>query len=88
MPRVDRAFRRSLAYRLALVAEGRFDGMLSLRPTWEWDIAAGALIATEAGALVTTRTGAALTFNNPDPRVDGILAAGPALHPDLVAQMA
>lgn len=88
VPKVDRAFRPSLAYRLCLVAEGRFDGMLTLRPTWEWDIAAGALVATEAGALVTTRRGAALAFNNPDPRVDGVLAAGRALHPEIVGQMA
>ncbi|MEL6958820.1 MAG: 3'(2'),5'-bisphosphate nucleotidase CysQ, partial [Pseudomonadota bacterium] len=35
-PAARRTFRSSLAYRMALVAEGRFDGMLSLRPTWEW----------------------------------------------------
>jgi hypothetical protein len=27
-----------------LVAQGRFDGMMTFRPSWEWDIAAGALI--------------------------------------------
>ena len=88
VPQVDRAFRPSLAYRLALVGEGRFDGMLTLRPTWEWDVAAGALIATEAGARVTDRRGRPLSFNNPDPRLDGILAAGPALHAALHARMA
>ncbi len=41
-----------------LVAEGRFDAMLTLRDAWEWDIAAGALIASEAGATTTDRTGA------------------------------
>jgi myo-inositol-1(or 4)-monophosphatase len=80
VPHVDRAFRPSLAYRLALVGEGRFDGMLTLRPTWEWDVAAGALVATEAGATVTDRRGRPLRFNNPDPRLDGVLAAGPLLH--------
>jgi len=33
VPPFKRTFRSSLAYRLALVAEGRFDGMLTLRPT-------------------------------------------------------
>lgn len=80
LPSVTRAYRPSLAYRLSLVAEGRFDVMLTLRPSWEWDIAAGALILAEAGATVTDRTGAALRFNNPHPQVDGVLAAGPALH--------
>ncbi|MCU0909068.1 MAG: 3'(2'),5'-bisphosphate nucleotidase CysQ, partial [Rhodobacteraceae bacterium] len=39
VPDVTRAFRPSLAYRLCLVAEGRYDAMLTLRPTWEWDVA-------------------------------------------------
>ncbi|MFT5346868.1 MAG: myo-inositol-1(or 4)-monophosphatase, partial [Dinoroseobacter sp.] len=43
LPVATRHFRPSLAYRLALVAEGAFDGMLTLRDAWEWDIAAGAL---------------------------------------------
>lgn len=88
VPQVDRAFRPSLAYRLALVGEGRFDGMLTLRPTWEWDVAAGALIVTESGAAVSDRHGRPLAFNNPDPRLDGILAAGPALHAAVRARMA
>ena len=88
VPQVDRAFRPSLAYRLALVAEGRFDGMLTLRPTWEWDVAAGALIATEAGATVTDRRGHAPVFNSPDPRLDGLLVAGRVLHAEVAARMA
>ena len=88
VPEVDRAFRPSLAYRLALVGEGRFDGMLTLRPTWEWDVAAGALIATEAGATVTDRRGRPLVFNNADPRLDGVLAAGRVLHAEVTARMA
>ena len=45
--------------------------MLTLRPAWEWDIAAGALIAAEAGARVTDRHGAALRFNAPHPQTAG-----------------
>ena len=48
-PPVERHFRSSLAYRLCLVANGRFDGMVTLRKAWEWDIAAGDLIGQEAG---------------------------------------
>jgi myo-inositol-1(or 4)-monophosphatase len=83
-PRVERAYRPSLAYRLALVAQGRFDGMLTFRPTWEWDIAAGSLIAAEAGAAVTDRHGAPLRFNGPDPRTAGVVVARPALHAALL----
>jgi myo-inositol-1(or 4)-monophosphatase len=87
LPPVERHFRPSLAYRMALVGEGRFDAMLTLRPAWEWDIAAGALIATEAGAKVTDRHGAALAFNSPARQTAGVLAAGPALHGALFAQL-
>lgn len=80
VPGFDRAHRPSLAYRLALVAEGRFDGMLTFRPTWHWDIAAGSLIAAEAGAKVTDRAGQPLCFNTADPRSSGVIAALPPLH--------
>ena len=79
-PKFDRHFRSSLAYRFCLVAEGRFDAMLTLRDAWEWDIAAGALIATEAGAIVTDRTGEALNLNSESAKSKGILTANPSLH--------
>ncbi|MCX7558028.1 3'(2'),5'-bisphosphate nucleotidase CysQ [Sulfitobacter sp. F26204] len=75
-PNFKRSHRPSLAYRLALVAEGRFDAMVTLRRSWEWDIAAGALIITEAGGIAQDRTGAELRFNNPDPRLNGVVAGG------------
>lgn len=80
LPEFKRHFRPSLAYRLALVAEGRFDAMLALSPTWEWDVAAGSLIASEAGAKVTDNRFQALTFNNPSPKLPGIVAAGPKVY--------
>ena len=85
VPDVDRHHRPSLAYRLSLVGEGRFDAMLTLRPSWEWDIAAGALIVSEAGGIITDRTGAPLRFNNPHPTLNGVVAAGHTLHSELVA---
>ncbi len=87
-PPFDRHFRSSLAYRLCLVAEGRFDAMLTLRATWEWDVAAGALIAKRAGATVTDTQGARPAFNNPHPQLDGMIAAGPALHKTIHNQLA
>lgn len=83
-PQVTRHHRPSLAYRQGLVAEGRFDGMVTFRPTWEWDIAAGSLILTEAGARVTDARGAPLVFNAPHPQANGMLAANPALHAALL----
>jgi myo-inositol-1(or 4)-monophosphatase len=86
VPELHRSFRPSLAYRLCLVAEGRFDAMLAFRPTWEWDIAAGALIAVRAGAAVTDGMGALLSFNAPDPRTAGVLVAAQGLHAELLAR--
>jgi myo-inositol-1(or 4)-monophosphatase len=62
------------------VADGRFDGMLTLRDAWEWDIAAGALIAARAGAVVTDRMGAPLRFNAGRPQAAGVVVAAPGLH--------
>ncbi len=87
VPDVKRSFRASVAYRLALVAEGRFDGMLSFRQGWEWDIAAGALICERAGATVTDAKGQRLRFNRPDPRANGLIAAGAGLHGALLARL-
>ena len=87
LPPIKRAFRSSLAYRLCLVAQGQFDGMITLRPSWEWDIAAGALIIQEAGGTVTDQHGQTLHFNNQHPQVPGVLGAGPQLHGDLLARL-
>ena len=87
VPPFKRTFRSSLAYRLALVAEGRFDGMLTLRPTWEWDVAAGALIVTEAGGNVSDQKGETALFNNPHPQVNGMVAAG-GIHRALITALA
>ena len=79
-PGFTRSYRPSLAYRLAAVAQGRFDGMLTLRPSWEWDIAAGDLLLREAGGACTDRTGTPLRFNNAHPKVNGVVATNARLH--------
>lgn len=85
MPLLERHFRPSLAWRLSLVAEGRFDAMLTLRDAWDWDIASAALIATEAGAKVTDRRGGLLRFNGASANNPGVVAAGPDLHRALIS---
>ena len=82
---MDRHFRAALQHRLCLVAEGSFDAALSIRPTWAWDVAAGALIAAEAGCRVTGSRGEALAFNDPGARCPGVLAAPGPLHRALLA---
>lgn len=87
-PTFKPAYRPSLAYRLGLVGQARFDAMLTLRPSWEWDIAAGALIVAEAGGTITNQRGAPLVFNGADPRLDGVVAGGQAIHAALMDALA
>ena len=84
-PRVEASFRAALAWRLCLVAEGRFDLKVTVRPAWEWDVAAGALICTEAGARVADAEGRPLSFNAPEARLPGVIAAAPGIFNQIVA---
>jgi myo-inositol-1(or 4)-monophosphatase len=87
VPLFKRSHRPSLAYRLCLVAQGRYDAMLTLRPSWEWDIAAGALILAEAGAKVTDRAGVSLRFNNAVPQTAGVIGAKANLHRQIAEKL-
>ncbi|MEM6619035.1 MAG: 3'(2'),5'-bisphosphate nucleotidase CysQ [Pseudomonadota bacterium] len=87
VPDVKRAFRSSLAYRLATVAAGRFDAMITLRNCWEWDLAAGDVICREAGARVATVAGALPAYNSPGAQVPGIVAATPDVGAALLSQV-
>src|SRR5690606_10463287 len=73
--------RNAIAYRMALVAAGAFDAAIAISPKWDWDIAAGDLIAREAGALVTDHHGEEWVFNRPDPRQQSLVCSAPLLHP-------
>jgi myo-inositol-1(or 4)-monophosphatase len=84
VPPFRRAYRPSIAYRLALVAEGRFDLMLTFRDTWEWDIAAGAILIAEAGGTVSDADGGRIAFNARSPMARGIVAAPGPLHRSLM----
>ncbi|SNT74966.1 inositol monophosphatase family protein [Paracoccus seriniphilus] len=86
-PAFHREFRPSLAWRLCLAGQGRFDAALSLRSAWEWDIAAGSLIAERAGAIASDRRGKPMRFNSPRATVDGLIVAGPRLHGQIMARL-
>jgi myo-inositol-1(or 4)-monophosphatase len=78
----------SLAYKLALVSAGRFDGLISRRASHDWDLAAAQLLIGEAGGLLTSADGADLILNQPEPRHPGLAAAGTrALHRALVVRL-
>ena len=80
IPRV-RDIRRlgAAAVDLCNVASGSVDAYFE-RDLKEWDLAAGVLICREAGAVVTGRNGG----------IEGeemVIAAGPALHAQLVSEI-
>lgn len=72
--------RNSIAYRLALVAAGDFDGAVSPRPKSDWDLAAGHLIVEEAGGVLTDSAGLPYVYGLPSIRKTPPLAAGKHLH--------
>lgn len=68
----------SAALDLAYVAAGRLDACWYHRLN-TWDMAAGALLITEAGGMVTRENGTAFDYEN-----GGILASNGLIHKDLV----
>ncbi|MCC2979744.1 3'(2'),5'-bisphosphate nucleotidase CysQ [Sphingomonas sp. IC4-52] len=86
LPKADRDLTmvekpNSIALRMAMVADDRADLVATLRWGNEWDIAAAALIATEAGGMVTDALGADLAFNKPDPCAFGVITSSRGIHP-------
>lgn len=65
----------SLAYRIAMLADGRIDGTFVKSRSHDWDLAAADLILEEAGGRVLDRQGRVLAYAGPDPE-RGVLAAG------------
>ena len=70
----------SVAYRLALVAAGKGDVVVTWYPRQEWDVAAGAALCLARGLTVTDVLGQPLEFNQPRPLVRGLLVAEAGLH--------
>lgn len=87
-PQMRLETRNSIAYRMALVGAGAFDAALALTPKWDWDVAAGALIACEAGAITSDHHGRPYRFNRPTPRQGSLVCAAPALHPLIIERCA
>jgi myo-inositol-1(or 4)-monophosphatase len=78
----------SLAYKLALVAAGRYDGLVSLRGCSDWDIAAAVLILQEAGALISDGDGQSIRLNQSTVRHAGLVAAGTEpLYTELISRL-
>ncbi|HEX6142331.1 MAG TPA: 3'(2'),5'-bisphosphate nucleotidase CysQ [Geminicoccaceae bacterium] len=81
MPEAEIQTMGSLAYKLALVAAGRFDGFVSLRRTYDWDVAAAVLLLERAGGVLSDARNAPLRLNGEEIRHQGLIAAAtPELH--------
>ena len=85
-PQLERAFpggykRRghipSLAYRIAMVADGALDATLVKPRSHDWDIAAAVVILNEAGARLTDMEGAGVTLNGEDIVKPAMMAGSP-----------
>lgn len=87
-PSVETRSVNSIAYRLCLVACGRFDATISASAKSDWDIAAADLIVHEAGGRVTAFNGSVFVYNRPATRQPDVVAAGAGLHARLIAHIA
>jgi myo-inositol-1(or 4)-monophosphatase len=79
MPRV-----RSLALRLARVAQGAYDVAIAGVNSHDWDLAAADLLVHEAGGALTSVEGRPVTYNLPVPRHGMLVAAGRDRHAALI----
>jgi len=77
----------SLAYRLAMVADGRLDATIVKPNAHDWDLAAADLILTNAGGGVCDLHGAPLAYNSATARHGILFAARKDLLGRMLARM-
>jgi myo-inositol-1(or 4)-monophosphatase len=78
----------SMAYKLARVAAGLDDGVFSIKARKAWGSCAGVALVLAAGGSATQLDGSPVHFNRPlDCHARGLVAAGPRLHPALLAHL-
>ena len=78
----------SIAYRVVLVAAGRYDAMISLTAKRDWDLAAADIILAEAGGRMVGADGGPLTYNRAAAVQGATVAAGAGLIGPLLAELA
>ena len=72
----------SIAYKMAAVAQGRGDAVISFHPQYEWDVCAGDILIREAGGVFLLPSGDSIRYN----RKDAHLPAGTIGCPASVAE--
>lgn len=78
----------SIAYRMCLVASGKYDGCVSLAGKSDWDIAAADLVLSEAGGMATDARGDGFRYNGKSTRHRSVIAAGRPMHAHLMDLLA
>lgn len=87
LPNAQFSFINSIAYRMSLVALGRFDATISLAKKSDCDIAAADLIVTEAGGQAAAPDGSPFLYNRDAARHAGVIAAGPKLFQEILGRL-
>jgi len=78
----------SMAYKLARVAAGMEDAVLSKKRRKEWGTCAGTALVLAGGGRASLLDGAEIRFNRTEPlQALGMVAAGPALHSLMLAAL-
>ena len=80
LPIKDEQIFGSIAYKLAMVASGKFNLTVSYRPKNEWDIAAGLCLFEELGYPMTDLRSNKIVLNKKNTRSEGIIGG----HPEAV----
>jgi myo-inositol-1(or 4)-monophosphatase len=70
----------SLAYRLAMIADGRLDTTVVKPDAHDWDLAAAHLILANAGGRLSDRDNREPLYNAPVPRHGTLVASRAAVH--------
>lgn len=78
----------SLAYRLAMIADGRIDATLVKRNSHDWDLAAADLILARAGGALVDLEGHALVYNGREVAHGVLCAASQPFLPVFLRELA
>ena len=71
----------SIAYKIALVAKGKFDIAISFTKKNDWDLAAADIILQEAGGMTNQIIGGKIKYNTPDLKIKSVIASNTLLIP-------
>jgi len=77
----------SLAYRLAMIADGRIDGTLVKKDSHDWDLAAADLILERAGGRLVDLADNRLVYNRTDVTHGVLCAAAEHALPELLERL-